>query len=98
MSEGGTGAPEGMPDMAADFSQIIQAFGVQVLLTCGNVENPITGKKEKDLTLAKYHIGVLEILREKTKGNLSPDESGALEDILHHARMAFLEAGGIIPK
>lgn len=95
MSESGT--PEGMPEMAADFSQIIQAFGVQVLLACGNVENPITGKKEKDLNLAKYHIGVLEILSEKTQGNLSPEESQSLEEILHHARMAYLEAGGIVP-
>lgn len=75
-----------------DFSQLISAFGMQSLMACGKIMNPITRKFETDLMMAQYHIGLLEIIQAKTTGNLTDEESRLLEDMLHQARMAFLDA------
>lgn len=74
------------------FSQVITMFGMQALMGCGKVPNPMTKQYETDLPMANYHIRVLELLLEKTKGNLSADESKMFDEILHQARMAFIDA------
>ena len=84
-----------MPDQQAikpDFSQIISAFGMQALMACGKIMNPITRKFETDLMMAGYHIGVLEVLQTKTAGNLTDEEKQLIEDMMHQARMAYLDA------
>lgn len=75
-----------------DLSQIISVFGMQALMACGKIMNPVTRKFETDLLLANYHIGVLEVLDAKTAGNLTQEEQQVLEDTLHQARMAYLDA------
>jgi hypothetical protein len=40
----------------------------------GKVANPVTGKIEKDLSHAQMSIDMLRMLKEKTKGNLQPEE------------------------
>lgn len=85
-----------VPPPEATFGDVVQTFGLQALLACGKIMNPITQKYEKNIELARFHIGVLQMLREKTKGNLTADETMALDEILHQARMAFLDAGGFI--
>jgi len=48
---------------------------------------------EKDRFQAKYHIDLLGILAEKTKGNLSSEEEKLLQALLYDLRMRFVEAG-----
>lgn len=83
---------------SAQFVQLIQTFGLQALMASGRIANPITQETEVDLTMARYHIGVLEVLEAKTQGNLTPEEEGALSESLHHARMAFVEAQSANPE
>ena len=47
-----------------------------------------------DLEAAKFNIDMLAMLEEKTKGNLSPEEAGLLEQTLHQLRMAFVQLTG----
>lgn len=75
-----------------DLSQIVSAFGMQALMACGKIMNPISRKYESDLDMAAYHIGVLEVLEAKTAGNQSPEERQLFEEMLHQARLAFLDA------
>ena len=77
-----------------EFSHLIETFAVQTLISLGKVMNPITEKYERDLTLAKYHIGILGVLEQKTKGNLTPDEDKLLNELLHNVRMAYIDASG----
>ena len=49
-----------------------------------------TGEIEADPEHAKFAIDMLNVIAEKTKGNLSPGEAQGLEDILHQLRMAFV--------
>ncbi|HCU25081.1 MAG TPA: DUF1844 domain-containing protein [Deltaproteobacteria bacterium] len=47
---------------------------------------------EKDRPQAQYHIDLLGVLAEKTKGNLSPEEEKLLQALLYDLRMRFVEA------
>src|ERR1043166_3637006 len=77
-----------------NFHLLVQAFGMQALMCCGRVPNPATGKAEKNLDVAQLQISFLEVIEEKTRGNLSDDEQKILAAYLHEARMAFVEASG----
>jgi len=49
------------------------------------------GQSVRDLTAAKLHVDLLDVLRQKTKGNLTAEESSLLEDILYRLRMLYVE-------
>lgn len=76
---------------APDFSQIVQTFGLQAMMACGKIMSPITNQFETNLDLAEYHIGVLEVLSEKSKGNLTAEEKEMLDSVLHQARMSYVD-------
>lgn len=74
------------------FPLIIASFAAQASMALGQVPNPLTGKTEINLAIAKHSIDTLVILQEKTKGNLTPDEASMLENVLHQVRLGYLEA------
>ena len=83
-----------MPPMPpADFSYLCQTFYIQALINIGVIPNPTTQSTEAHPELAKFNIAMLEILEQKTKGNLTEQEAKLIEDCLHQTRMAFLEIG-----
>lgn len=51
----------------------------------------MTGKKEKNLPLAKQTIDIIGMLAEKTRGNLSDDEEKLVKNILHDLRMMYVK-------
>ena len=84
-----------------DFSQIVSAFGLQALMACGKIMNPVSKQFEIDLAMADYHIGILEVLKDKTANNVSDAEKRLLEDMLYQVRMAYVDARrnpGAVPK
>jgi hypothetical protein len=81
------------PMPPADFSYLIQTFYLQALINTGNIPNPVTQTSEANPELAKFNISMMEILQEKTKGNLNETEQKLLGDCLHQVRMAFVDIG-----
>ncbi|MCP4649891.1 MAG: DUF1844 domain-containing protein [PVC group bacterium] len=73
-----------------DFSLFISSLGMQALLSLGEIENPMTNKKEQDLIQAKYLIDTMEMIQGKTTGNLTDDEQKMLDQILYELRMKFV--------
>ena len=71
--------------------QLVDTFFLQAMISLGKQMNPISKKYERDLGIAQYQIGILEVLQEKTKGNLSKDEEDHLENVLHTLRLAYLD-------
>jgi len=49
---------------------------------------------ETDLTMAKHAIDLLSVLKEKTRGNLTPSEQRLIENSLTELRFRFVQASG----
>lgn len=75
----------------ASFIQLAFILGMQAMQFLGLLPNPASNKPEPDLPLAKFNIDLLEILQQKTKGNLAPDEEKTLEEMLFNLRMQYIE-------
>ena len=84
----------------ASFAVLVSTFATQALFAFGDVENPLTGEKERNLEAAKYAIDMLGVLEEKTKGNLTEAEAASLTELIHTLRMQFVAAakGGDAPE
>lgn len=80
---------KGIPP-TADFNFFITTLALQASIALGEVPNPVTNKKEEDFNQAKFLIDTLGMLREKTKGNLSNDETELLENLLYELRMQYI--------
>jgi hypothetical protein len=74
------------------FSLLVATFASQAMVAFGKAPDPIEGKTEVRLELARHAIDMLDILEQKTKGNLEAEEAAMLEGILHQLRMEFMDA------
>lgn len=74
-----------------NFATFIFSLNHSVLVHLGVTEDPVTGKKEKHLPLAKQTIDILGMLEEKTKGNLTKDEEKMLKNMLYDLRMIYIK-------
>lgn len=72
------------------FESFVLSLGTATLVALGEIENPMSKKKEKDLASARQHIDILEMLQKKTSGNLSPEETNLLNEVLYATRMKFV--------
>src|SRR5260370_42186595 len=61
-------------------------------LFLGQIPNPKTGEGEVNLELAKMFIDQLAMIQEKTRGNLTNEETTVLRNALSNLQMAFVEA------
>jgi Domain of unknown function (DUF1844) len=77
-----------------NFATFIFSLNHSVLVHLGVVDDPSTGKKLKNLPLAKQTIDILGMLDEKTKGNLTEDEGKMLKNILYDLRMIYIKEKG----
>ena len=75
-----------------NFGLFVYNMGMQGLMFLGEIENPVTKRKEKNLTQAKYIIDIIEMLKEKTKGNLTGEEANLIEELLYNLRLKFVAA------
>jgi len=73
---------------------LIATFASQASVAFGHVPNPIDGKTEIRLDLAKHAIDMLAVLEQKTMGNLTGEEASMLENVLHQLRLAYVQASG----
>jgi hypothetical protein len=83
--------PKGFPPIQASFVTLLADLAMQASLFLGEIVDPETNEPLTDLNRAKYLIDELGILEQRTKGNLSPEESEALKNVLYDLRMKFVE-------
>ena len=88
--DGGGEAPGRMPP--ATFEFLIHTLFTQALMAFGRIPNPITNKAVKNVATAKHFIDTLDMLEEKTRGNLSGDERKLLEEMQHQLRTLYVES------
>ncbi len=75
----------------AFFMAFIQQQEFVGLLGLGKLADPTTGKAEVDLDKTRYAIGMLEMMEERTTGNLAEEESRQLRHTLTSLRINFVE-------
>ena len=74
-----------------NFSTFVLSLASATFIELGLVEDPQLGKMRKNLGIAKQHIDLLQMLQEKTRGNLDDEERGLLERILRDVRLQFVK-------
>jgi hypothetical protein len=89
----GPGGEVGAPPKPS-FAQFLSGLATQALMSLGEVENPLTRRRELDLPQAQQTIDLLELIQEKTKGNLSPQEENFLANVLHDLRLRYVRVAG----
>lgn len=77
-----------------NFATFVFSLNSSVLLQLGLIDDPATGKKTKNLPLAKQTIDILSMLEEKTQDNLTKDEETMLKNILYDLRMLYVKEKG----
>ena len=84
--EGHTGPlPQG------DLAGLINMLATQALFAMGVLRVKGQEEREPDLEMARYNIDMLQVLEDKTKGNLSAEEAAALKNTLSELRMGFVQ-------
>lgn len=78
--------------MEASLSTLMLSIASGAAMALGLAPHPVSGKLEKDLSLARFNIDLLAMLEEKTKGNRSTDEDRFLQSVLQDLRMKFVQA------
>jgi hypothetical protein len=76
------------------FTMLINAMAQPALLFLGEIPHPGTGQPTVDPEKARLQIDMLELLRVKTRGNLSPQEETLLEQVLYQLRMVYVARVG----
>ena len=74
-----------------DFSSLFLPFYTQALFKLGAAEDPISQKIDENIDLAKRFIDLLDLLKEKTSGNLKPEEESLLNNGLHQLKILYME-------
>jgi Domain of unknown function (DUF1844) len=78
----------------ASLELLLTTLGTEALVAMGQLPHPVTGKLHAQRHQAKYLIDTIDVLRQKTKGNLTPGEQQLVESLLHQLRMVFVETAG----
>jgi len=97
--EGGAAKPEDEPREflpSLDFSSIVFPFYTQALVKLGLVEDPVKGGEGTQLEFAKRLIDLLDLLRERTRGQLKEEEDSFLEACLVQLKMHYMEKAKIL--
>ena len=78
-----------MPEVT--FTAFVMSLNTAALYHCGDIQDPETGASQKDLVLAKHTIDTLNLLKEKTEGNLTKDEENLLETVLYDLKLRYVK-------
>ena len=73
-----------------DFPTFIMSLSSSAFYHLGDMPDPTTGKKELNLPAVQQTIDMLNMLMEKTKGNLKEDESKLLEQLIYELQVKYV--------
>lgn len=93
---GGASAGRKAPELPAiDFSTFVLSLSTTALCQMGVIADPLSGEHvEPDHAIARQTIDTIEMLRDKTRGNLDEEERKLIDTLLYELRVKFVETGG----
>ncbi|HEV2288103.1 MAG TPA: DUF1844 domain-containing protein [Candidatus Acidoferrales bacterium] len=74
-----------------NFQLLVDLLARNAAALMGGIPDPATGQAYLDLEGAREMIDMLDTLREKTKGNLAPEENGLLAEVLGSLKLSYME-------
>ena len=80
-----------MPLPEISFPALIFSLSSTALFHLGELPDPQTHEKKKDLLLAKHTIDTIAMLKEKTAGNLTGEEGKFIENVLADLRLRYVK-------
>lgn len=83
--------PTDAPKRSPMFENLVRSLAQNAAMLLGGYADPRTGQPVLDLEGAREMIDMLDALREKTRGNLAPEEDTLLLDVLGNLKLAFME-------
>ncbi len=83
--------PAEAPKASLAFENLVRMLGSNAAMVLGGYADPRTGQPIIDPDAARELIDMLDVLHEKTKGNLAPEEDSLLLDLLGKLKMTYLE-------
>ena len=78
-------------ELSQRFVEFVMMQAQNAALFLGQIPNPQTGQGEVNLELARMFIDQLAMIQEKTRGNLTTEESTVLRNALSNLQMVFVE-------
>lgn len=75
-----------------NFTTLIVSLATTAAVHFGDLGDPATGERAVNLEGARQMIDLLGVLEQKTRGNLTPEESAVLERVLFELRLRYVEA------
>ena len=79
------------PQASKAFVNLMTSLGYQAMMHLGEIPSPDTNQPEVSLPAAKEIIELLIALKQKTEGNLSPEEAQVLESLIPELQMKFAQ-------
>jgi hypothetical protein len=85
-----SGAEEGH-NFQIDFSTFVFSLTSSAFYNLGDIADPMTGKTETNLPAVQQTIDMLNMLKEKTKGNLTDEEAKLMDQMIYELQMKYVE-------
>lgn len=85
-----TAQRETLPD--PNFSELVNLIAMQALAGLGMLSGPGGQRIAGDLQVAKHFVDMLQVLEDKTRNNLTPEEKRLLDQVLYEMRMRYVQA------
>ena len=79
-----------------EFTSLVFPFYTQALIKLGLIEDPVSGQTAGNPELAKRLIDLIDLLKDRTKNNLEPDEEKFLEACLSQLKMGYLKQINVV--
>jgi hypothetical protein len=82
------------PPGAAERSLVglLMMLGSEALIALGEAADPVSGERHRELPHAAGVIDLILLLREKTEGNRSPEETQVIDELLYDLQMRYVNA------
>jgi hypothetical protein len=90
-----TPEPEIPAEPRSEFARIVSSLATTAYSALGLLADPAAGPRHRDLAVARQMIDWLAVLEQKTRGNLSFEESDLLSRVLYELRLAYVEVGRV---
>jgi len=86
--------PSEMPHPSAERSLValFMMLGTEALIALGDAPDPVTGQQQRELPHASAIIDLLTLLRDKTEGHRSAEETRTLDHLVYDLQLRYVEA------